>query len=137
MLQLLGTGRLCEQHPTNTAINRQVTNGMLGNQRASVQQNSHQSSDKATSRMGKIFITQTSDRGCLEYIKNANKNKPNLKWSIKLNREILKQEIQRANKYIFKHSIFLAIRDMQTKTTLRFHFTPVKITTIFFKDHKC
>lgn len=60
------------------------------------------------------------------------KNKPNLKWSIKLNREISKQVIQRANKYIFKHSISLAIRDMQTKTTLRFHLTPIKITMILF-----
>lgn len=125
--------RLCEQDPTNTVINQQVTKRMLWNQRASVQQNSHQSSDKATSRMGKnLYHLDIWQRLSKIYKKCKQKNKPNLKWSIKLNREISKQEIQRANKYVFKYSISLAIRDMQMKTTLRFHFTPVKITMVFF-----
>jgi hypothetical protein len=29
-----------------------------------------------------------------------------------------------------KHSIFLVIKEMQIKTTLRFHFTPVRMAII-------
>ena len=132
MLQLLGTGKGCVNR---TPLTQPLTDK---SQRASVQPNSHQSSGKATSRMGKnLYHLDIWQRLSKIYKKRKQKNKPNLKWSIKLNREISKQEIQRANKYVFKYSISLAIRDTQMKTTLRFHFTPVKITMVFFKDHKC
>jgi hypothetical protein len=60
------------------------------------------------------------------------------KWTHELNREFSKEEVQMANKCMKKHSTSLAIKVMQIKTVLRFHFTPVRMA--IFKgnnNNKC
>jgi hypothetical protein len=48
-------------------------------------------------------------------------NNPMNKWANELDGNFSNEEVRMANKYIKKCPISLAIRKMQSKTTLRFH----------------
>jgi hypothetical protein len=85
----------------------------------------------------KIFASYTSEKGVITRIyrelKKLNSpkiNKPIKKWASELNRTFSKEEIQMAKKHMKKCSPFLATKEMQIKTTLRFHLTPVRIAII-------
>ena len=79
-----------------------------------------------------IFVNDTSGKGWFpKYIKNSHdstpgrQNNPIKKWSQNLNRSFSKQVIQRAHRHIKRCSASVAIRKMQIKTTLRYHFTEI------------
>jgi hypothetical protein len=85
----------------------------------------------------KIFASCTADKGLIIRIYRELKNlispkikEPIKKWATELNRTFSKEEVQMAKNHMKKCSPSQALKEMQIKTTLRFHLTLLRIAII-------